>query len=95
MLLEPDFYLGHFERGNFIESGSDSMFFLKNGQFPASFCLFSSFSQHNVNYSTKFDYKKHRWTRTRGGMMVGADESTELWRHPILSQCYETFLEVI
>ena len=22
-------------------------------------------------------------TRTRGGRMVGADESTELWRHPI------------
>ena len=22
-------------------------------------------------------------TQTRGGRMVGADESTELWRHPI------------
>ena len=29
--------------------------FLKNGPCPASFCLFSSFSQHNDNYSTKFD----------------------------------------
>ena len=27
-------------------------------------------------------------TRTRGSRMVGADESTELWRHPYLSSLY-------
>ena len=31
---------------------------IKNGHNPASFCLFSSFSQHNNKYSTKFDFKK-------------------------------------
>ena len=33
-----------------------------NGPNPAS-CLFSSFSQHNDKYSTKYDYKwnKHGW----------------------------------
>ena len=30
---------------------------LKNGPNLASFCLCLSFSQHNDNYSTKFDYK--------------------------------------
>ena len=37
--------------------------FLKNGTNSASFCLFSSFSQHNDKYATKFDYKwkKNRW----------------------------------
>ena len=31
--------------------------FLKNGPNPASFCLFSSFSQHNDKYITKFDFE--------------------------------------
>ena len=54
---------------------------------PGLFCLFSSFSQNNEKYSITFNYGKSvdgvLGTRTRGGMMmVGADEYTELWRHP-------------
>ena len=57
--------------------------FLKNGPNPASFCLFSSFSQHK--YNTNFTIKSVDGVLgicTQGGRMVGAEESTELWRHP-------------
>ena len=57
----------------------------KNGPNPVSFCLFSFFSHDK--YSTNTINEKSvdgvLGTRTRGGRMVGADESTELWRHPI------------
>ena len=49
------------------------------------FCLLLSFSQHNdiiVQNSTIKSVDGVLGTRTRGGRMVGADESTELWRHP-------------
>ena len=38
-------------------------FLKKNRPNLASFCLFSSFSQHNDKYNTKFHYKRknHRW----------------------------------
>ena len=61
---------------------------LFNGAKPGPFsllCLFSSFSQHNDKCSTKFDYKivdSVRGIQTRDHMLVGADESTELWRPP-------------
>ena len=29
-------------------------------------------------------------TRTQGGRMVGADKSTEVWRHPVISKCILT-----
>ena len=65
---------------------STYMFFYKKyGPNPASFCLFSSFSQYNDKYSTKFDYKSVDGVlgiRTRDRRMVGANESTELWRLP-------------
>ena len=54
--------------------------FLKNGANPAS-CLFSSFLQHNDKYSTNLTIKSVDGvlgTRTRGGRIVSADESTEL-----------------
>ena len=52
-------------------------------------CLFRSF--HKVGkdkYCTKFDLKclKYRWcawASNRDSRMEGADESTELWRHPL------------
>ena len=48
-----------------------------NGPNPASFCLYSSFSQYNEN---SVDGVLGTWTR--GSRMVGADESTELSRDP-------------
>ena len=54
-------------------------FFKKSGPIPASFCLFSSFSCYNFNTN----WKKHRWCAwdlNPGRRMVGADETTELWR---------------
>ena len=48
-------------------------------------CVFSSFSQINVKYIEKFDYKSIHgvleiWTGDLS--MVGAEESTELWQPP-------------
>ena len=58
---------------------------------PASFSLFSFFSHSDSNekcsiwtiYIEKSVDGELR-TQTRVGRMEGADESTELWRHPIL-----------
>ena len=58
----------------------DSNRLTKNGPTQASFCLFSSFPRYNFN-NTKWnsiDGVLGIWTR--GGRMVGADETTELWR---------------
>ena len=56
----------------------------KNGPNPASFCLFRSFYITNISL---IDYNDKSidgvlGTQTRGGRMVGTDESTELWRPP-------------
>ena len=56
----------------------------KNGPNPASFCLFRSFYITNISL---IDYNDKSidgvlGTQTRGGRMVGTDESTELWRNP-------------
>ena len=63
-------------------------FFFKIGQTPASLCIFSFFSHDK--YSTiltktakSVDGVIGTWTR--GSMIVGADKSTELWRHLKLS----------
>ena len=61
------------------------------GQTRPLFAFFHSFSQHKDKYSTNFTINDKSidgvlGSRTRGGMMEGADESTELWQHP-----YETF----
>ena len=54
------------------------------------FCLFLFFSHDK--YSTNTINEKSldgvHGTQTRGGMMVGADESTELWQHPICIYVY-------
>ena len=51
----------------------------------ASFCLFLFFSHDK--YSTNLTKNEKSidgvlGTRTRGGKMVSADKSTEIWRHP-------------
>ena len=56
-----------------------------NGPNPASFCLVLFFSRNK--YITNFTINEKSvdgvlGTQTRGGKMVGADESTGLWRHP-------------
>ena len=58
---------------------------------PASFCLFSFFSYDK--YSTNLTINDKNiygvlGTRTQGGRMVGADESTELWWHPSEKHIY-------
>ena len=59
-------------------------FFFLMGQARPLFVYFSFFS--NDKYSTNTINEKSidgvLGIRTRGGRMVGADESTELWRHP-------------
>ena len=66
------------------------IFFIKMGQTLPLFVLFSSFSQHNDIQSANFDYKckKYRWCawdlNPRDHRMLGADESTELWRPPAI-----------
>ena len=52
---------------------------------PASFCLFSFFSHDKYCKDLTLNDKSIDgvlWTRTQGGRMVGADESTDLWQHP-------------
>ena len=56
-----------------------------NGPNQSSFCLFLFFS--NNKYGTNLTINDIcrdgvLGTRTRGGNMVGADESTELWQPP-------------
>ena len=50
--------------------------------YPAYFCLFSSFSNYNFNNINEksIDGVLEIWTR--GCMIVGADNTTELWRPP-------------
>ena len=52
------------------------------------FCLFSSFSQYNEKYSTKFDYVRVLEIRTRDRTLVGADESTTLWLCQVALSCF-------
>ena len=62
-------------------------FFKKMGQTRPLLVYFRSFSQQKDKYSTNFTINDKSidgvlGSRTQGGMMEGADESTELWRHP-------------
>ena len=61
------------------------LIFFKNGPNPASF-LFSFFSHDKYSTNTINDKSIDGvlGTRTRDSMMVGADESTELWRHALI-----------
>ena len=63
---------------------------------PASFCLFSFFSHDK--YSTNMIINEESidgvlGTQTRSSKLVGADESTELWRDP--SNCWRVFCFVV
>ena len=62
--------------------------FSKMGQSQPLFCLFLSFSHYHFNNT---HWKKCRWCdgiQTRGHRMVGANESTELWRPSTLPTYY-------
>ena len=68
--------------------------FFKKWAKPGLFLVyFHSFSQHKDKYSTNFTINDKSidgvlGSRTRGGMMEGADESTELWQHPFGFICF-------
>ena len=49
--------------------------FLKNGPIPASFCLFSSFSHYNFKNTNWKNVDGVLRIQTRGGLMVGANET--------------------
>ena len=72
--------LGHFIVFDFIQFERDrTSYYCPN---TASICLFTSLSQHNDNFRTKFDYK--RQMVCLGFEPRTADKSTELWRPPPL-----------
>ena len=66
--------------------------FFKMGQTRPLFGFyFRSFSQHKDKYSTNVTINDKSidgvlGSRTQGGMMEGADEYTELWRHPMFTK---------
>ena len=62
------------------------LFFKKKWAKPGLFCLFSFFSRDKYSTNLTINYKSIDGvlgTQTRGSRMVGADESTELWRRPV------------
>ena len=68
--------------------------FFENVPNPASYCLFSFLSRDK--YSTNLTRNDESLdgilgTQTRGGSMVGANETTELLRHPHLMQSLWSF----
>ena len=71
------FEFTHFSAGGWIAAST----LLKNGPNPASFCLFSFFSQCKDKSSTNLIIDGVLGRRTRDSRMEGADESAELWRH--------------
>ena len=69
-------------------------FFFKNGPNPASFCLFLFLSHDKYSTNLTINDKSIEGvcgTQTRDGRMVGADETTELWWHPIWLTCLTGF----
>ena len=73
--------------GRFIVHISLLLFSFRNEPNTASFCLLSFFSHDKYSTNTINDKSVDGvlGTRTQCSRMVGADESTELWRHPF---CY-------
>ena len=55
----------------------------KSGLFFVYFCSFHMTNIVQIDHNDK-SVNGVLGTRTRGGRVVGADEFTELWRHPIL-----------
>ena len=67
---------------------ASSWFFLKkNGPIPASFVYFRSFLV-TISIQTEKSIDGVLGIRTRGRRMVGADETTELWRPPKASSWF-------
>ena len=54
----------------------------KNGPIPASFCLFSFFSHYIFNNTKWKSIDGVLGIQTRGRLMEGADDTTELWQLP-------------
>ena len=68
-----------------------SILFLKKWAKPGLFLFISFFSHDKYSRNLTINDKSIDGvfgTRTRGGRMVGTDESTELWRHPPILICY-------
>ena len=68
-----------------------------NGPNPASFCLilFFSHDKYSTNTINEESVDGVLGTRTRVGRIEGANEFTELWRHPlqiVLSKIVSTFM---
>ena len=57
-----------------------SLIFFINGPIPAPFWLFSSFSHYNFNNTNWKSVDGVQGIWTCGCMMVGADDTTELWK---------------
>ena len=70
------------------KGNSCGLSFLKNGPVPACFCLFLLFSRYNFNNTNWKSVDGVLGIRTQGRRMVGADETTELWR-PLCGQSYK------
>ena len=69
-----------------INDTTVKFFFEKNGPIPASLCLFSFFP---YNFQIEKSIDGVLGIRTLGRRMVGADETTELWR-PLLWSLFIT-----
>ena len=73
------------------------LFSFLNGRNPTSILfIFVLSSQHNdimVQNLTIKSIDGLLGTRTQGGRMLGADESTELWRHPVLFSLIFWFIQ--
>ena len=66
----------------YLFSRKNIFFFFKKRAKPDLFCLFLFFSHDKYSTNTTNE-KSVLGTRTWGGRIVGADESTELWWHPL------------
>ena len=58
--------------------------FFKNGPIPASFCFYFRSFLVTISIQTEKSIDGVLGIRTRGRRMVGADETTELWRPSFL-----------
>ena len=69
-----------------------------NGPNPTSICSFSFFPHDKNITNLTINYKNidgSLGTQTRGGRMVGKDESTELWRHAHLRHHFRCLLTIL
>ena len=64
--------------------------YLKNGPIPASFCFYFRSFLVTISIQTEKSIDGVLGIRTRGRRMVGADETTELWRPQKLKLLHRT-----